>query len=1196
MATAAVRIDLSDRSLDFQRIALEPGVPLLDRAQSIAKLVRVWLGRFVGEPDWGDPQTIQFYINDDEGRRIDVSPLRPACSADLAGPLRGEVQELRERLKRIRPRDRTEQKVASLLSERFEILLKQPDAAYADGALFRYRDGRGKWRLVWCWGYQRSESKIVSPAVCPKADCRRLYLVRQPAEARCPQCQTPMPVFRFPWRKVGVATVCLILLAVLGGWRYWSTLPRSVLEGQVVWKEFNLPVDGVELRLEPLKVSVLSDRQGRFHFERLPAGSWTVHAAAKGFQAWEGRQELLQSKESQLLVELIGDSVLSGRIVDFVSEQPIPEAKLHIEGTSETITVDEKGSFRRAGFRSGATRLTVSAPGYPSITHDAELFATSESDLDLQLTGQGVLLGRVLSAAQDQPLADATVLLEESGQKVQTDREGWFAFRQAPTGKQTIVVEADGYAVEREEKAIPSDREAHASFKLAGAAKVSGKISREADDSPLSGVEVAVTGTKFRTRTDNEGRFQLRGVTAGTAKIEASLPGYQTKRIDALLSTTEETSLQVKLRGSSTITGRVIDELTQQPIADVAVRLVGLPYQTRTDASGNYRLKDVPGLPAKIEALSNGYLVQPVEVRPSPEEETSAPLTLSGNSTLVIEVKERWFDRPAPDVKIRLAPTDVEWSTPETGVVEIKGLRGGVEHKFQLSSEGLTSQSAAVDAKANADNRLEVVMQGNAKLTGQIVSAIDERPVSGAKVKLVDSEHVSTSDKDGRFVLEQLREGRGIFEISAPDFATRRLIERVSSDSEPATIVLGGNASLSGEVIDAATGLPIPEAEIRLDQTVLKTKSNGDGLFQLTEAFPGAGKLEIRADGYPPLSDAVELLAERNVKHDVTLTGTATVSGAILDDVGKPVPNAIIQFGETEYQVKTGPKGEFRMPRLRGGKIELQVRAPAFANKQLLTELKGDEVKSLGSVKLVSSRKLRGQVVHALTKEPLANVRLAVANSNIQAKSDEQGKFQLAELPSKPLNMKLEANGFVTEQFVTNISGVEESVQFCLCPAPRPDEILIVLTWNSAQDLHAHLFRSRDSSVEAHIFVDRPQDDNLSVVPSDRSAKSPETFRIHPLKPGRYEYVVQLLESEESTKDLASLLSKSGATVKVYQHGKSTPDVYRIGQNKKATTWQPFALEIVNSEKVINHVYKAQHYRMSLPPQISEQSLPPSDP
>jgi hypothetical protein len=70
--------------------------------------------------------------------------------------------------------------------------------------------------------------------------------------------------------------------------------------------------------------------------------------------------------------------------------------------------------------------------------------------------------------------------------------------------------------------------------------------------------------------------------------------------------------------------------------------------------------------------------------------------------------------------------------------------------------------------------------------------------------------------------------------------------------------------------------------------------------------------------------------------------------------------------------------------------------------------------------------------------------------------------------------------------------------------------------------------------------------------------------------------------------EMQKVLSRSEAIVKVYRYGQSEPTIYRVGRNKKATVWWPFALELTNSNKIIDHVYKAEHYRNSLPEAIAK--------
>ena len=1192
MVTAFVRIDLPDRSPDFQRLALEPGVPLLDRGHTTARLLRVWLGRFVGEPDWVDSQTLQFFLNDEQGRRVTATDLRLATSRDLAGSLRGEFQALREKLAQIQPRGRTEQTVVNMLRERLATLEKLPEHAFSDGALFRYRDAQRKWRLVWCWGFQRSESKIVRPALCVKPDCRRVYLVRNTGEPKCPKCQTPMPVFRFPWKKVGLAVACLLLISAAAGWRVWSTLPRSSIDGQIVWNGFNVPIAGAEVRIESLNISTRSDEHGRFRLDRLPAGTLEVSVTAEGFPTLKTTQDLAQSQQITVPLELVGEGVLSGRVVDSVSHQPLPNVKLQITGTSETMITDDTGRFRREGCRRGPMTLQVTAHGYPPVDREVSLADTGDVSLDLEVTGDAILVGRVISASQELPLADVIVRLEASGQTVKTDAEGWYAFRSAPNGTQEIVVERDGFATERVDKELASAQERQASFKLSGAAKVLGNVLRAADMSPMSGVDVKVAGTKFATKTDDDGRFELKGVTAGKATIEVSKTGFAAASFERELSNTEETVLPVKLRGDATIVGLVTDEVTKQPLAEIDVRLVGLPYQTRTNAEGKYQLDGVPSLPARIDARTAGYIAKTTDVRPAAKEETPVPLTIIGNATLSGLITERWSDAPVAKAKVTLGKTGFELTTSDEGTFEIKGVRGGVKHEIQIEADGLQPQVESIDVKPGPTTPRKIVMTGAAKQAGRIVSAIDESPLAGAKIQLVGTSHQVTADGKGEFVLDKIRSGRIAFDVSATGFQTRRITEEVTAESKPISILLGGNASVAGEVLDGVTGLPVADAEVSIAKTVLKAKTDKQGAFQLEGAFPGAVKLTAQADGYPAASEQVELVAEREASADFKLIGTASVTGEVFDDLGKPVESAIVQWEDSEHKSATGSRGEFQLPKLRGGSVRLNISAPKFVRKSVSVELKSGESKPLGRLMLLSSLTLRGEVVNAVTGDRLPNAKLSIASLEMTTVSDAQGEFKFEGLPAKSHGLKIEAPGYVTEVGSVNPAGTDESELISLCPVPKPDEILIVLTWRGGvPDLDAHLYRM-GSTGSAHVFAGQPQADNLSSLRTNQNGRGPETLRIHPLKPGRYELVVQVVPhgsaapSDDTTEALKQL-SRSEAVVKVYRHGQPEPATYRVGRNKQATVWWPLALEVASPDKIVDHVYKAEHYRSSLPEILS---------
>ncbi len=82
MATRFVRIDLSEDARDYRPIAVEPGVPMLDRSGGNNRIVFRWLGGLAGEPVW-EGDSVSFFARDDEGGRLEDVVCQPASDQDL---------------------------------------------------------------------------------------------------------------------------------------------------------------------------------------------------------------------------------------------------------------------------------------------------------------------------------------------------------------------------------------------------------------------------------------------------------------------------------------------------------------------------------------------------------------------------------------------------------------------------------------------------------------------------------------------------------------------------------------------------------------------------------------------------------------------------------------------------------------------------------------------------------------------------------------------------------------------------------------------------------------------------------------------------------------------------------------------------------------------------------------------------------
>jgi hypothetical protein len=579
-----------------------------------------------------------------------------------------------------------------------------------------------------------------------------------------------------------------------------------------------------------------------------------------------------------------------------------------------------------------------------------------------------------------------------------------------------------------------------------------------------------------------------------------------------------------------------------------------------------------------------------MDVRPMAREVTNLPIALLGNAVISGTVVEQWTAAPVAEAKVVIAHTEIQRSTNKDGAFELRGLRGGETHEFRFEADGLKTHSEPVELKPGVTATLRISLVGNAIQKGRILSAIDESPIAGATVQLFGTKHQVTTGDKGEFVLDQLRSGPTTFEFSATGFSNQRVTWDAAPESKPMTVLLGGDASVAGEVSDSATGLPIANVEVRIAKTALKTLTSPQGTFELKSAFAGPATLIASAEGYPVRSETLNLNSELESKVDLTLTGTAGISGEVYDDLDKPIQNAIVQLADTEHQVATGTRGEFQLDKLRGEKLSFTVTAPMFAKKMMTAETKTDQIKPLGRIKLVSSLSLRGEVINALTAKPIPDAKVMVTNLGLMATTDSAGRFEFDGLPAKSHKVVIEAADYVADTFEVNPVLQDQPERFSLCRRPQPDEVLIVLNWRgSTKQLDGHLYREADSKAVAHVCAASLQSDNLTLAKPIQNRDDTESLRIHPLEPGRYEMVVAVVVDEKSTGDSTEsfkFLSQSQATVKVYRNGQSTPLVYHVGKNKKATVWQPFGLEIQKSGKIIDHVYKAEHYRASLPEAI----------
>ncbi len=255
---------------------------------------------------------------------------------------------------------------------------------------------------------------------------------------------------------------------------------RAALSGFVADSSRGTPLVGAVVKLEGTPYSDTTDADGHFELPNLPGGKFKVtfehpRLDSLGVGAPEATVELAEGSTTHVALAIpspkqalaagcpkpAGDAAnLVGILRDETSGVPLPFARLTLRRGPEEATgnaaasgllaqgrTDGSGAFKMCGVPAGSELgLAVTFPGRPAATLRLSLAAgsTVERDVSVPSAAPAGVVGRVVSAGDQSPLAGATVELAGSG-KFTTANDGRFHFDQVPEGAHEVKVELQGY-------------------------------------------------------------------------------------------------------------------------------------------------------------------------------------------------------------------------------------------------------------------------------------------------------------------------------------------------------------------------------------------------------------------------------------------------------------------------------------------------------------------------------------------------------------------------------------------------------------------------------------------------------------------------------------------------------------------------------------------------------------------------------
>jgi uncharacterized protein YfaP (DUF2135 family) len=190
----------------------------------------------------------------------------------------------------------------------------------------------------------------------------------------------------------------------------------------------------------------------------------------------------------------------------------------------------------------------------------------------------------------------------------------------------------------------------------------------------------------------------------------------------------------------------------------------------------------------------------------------------------------------------------------------------------------------------------------------------------------------------------------------------------------------------------------------------------------------------------------------------------------------KPVPNAVVVYGDNGIKATTDARGEFKLSPLPTGEGNLVITAPDHFPLRIRPELVvGDQ--TLNDLTLPVLARVRGRVLRALDKLPLPDALVGIAKTGETVKTDADGRFEIPIAPAGEVVMASIATGYVKNTWKQTLAAGEQQIEDVLLEGNTLAKGLtldggMANHWvpNVKLDVTAHKFRKQITSDAKGMF------------------------------------------------------------------------------------------------------------------------------
>ncbi|GBD94946.1 Cna protein B-type domain protein [bacterium BMS3Abin05] len=534
----------------------------------------------------------------------------------------------------------------------------------------------------------------------------------------------------------------------------------------------------------------------------------------------------------------------------------------------------------------------------------------------------------------------------------------------------------------------------------------------------------------------NKGKISQKGVfVAGETVGEATVVAY-TKFMGMRYKV--EAKVYITPEGEGIISGLVQDEDSGLPIVGARVKayrigLIRWSMTAQTDSLGNYALNDLLPGTYVVLAAKKGYIPEyykdvrflreatPVKIDSAGTADgidfhlnigsvlkgtvwtEGDSVSLSGalvKATLLVNPLIRFHGVSDESGEFRLTGIP-------TGTYILSAYKDGYKKEYYDNVENPGNAASVSVTEPDSVENLNFTLETRSAITGQVVTSTggplpEKAMVFVMRLRANGSRHAyrrTFTDENGNYVLS-VPAGNYIVGAMARGFGLM-YFDNVThfNDAAPVTVLedqhknginfsLDPLASLSGKVVDQATGSPIGNAIVEAFSETwhgrpYRIRTADDGSYTIPDVRPGIYVLVAKAGNYLPefyeeasrLKDAklIKVVTDTTIADvNFTLSRAAIVTGRVTDEAsGMPVSHAVVKAKRIDsafYEmVFTTDEGAYRFEKLIPGKYIIMAIAKGHSREFYLNTADRD---SAAVLEITDSDSLGG-INFTLQKAPV---------------------------------------------------------------------------------------------------------------------------------------------------------------------------------------------------------------------------------